>query len=184
MIGAIWILAGAPLPFAGATIPPPDPTSVPVIRTNLPDGPGRPTAPRIGQLAPDFEWQEPGGRVSRLADLRGRVVVLNFWATWCPPCKAEMPAMERVAGSDPGSYFLMVDLQEDQQQVLEFFERFGFRYLHPVIDPNGETARRYSLGALPQTYFIGPDSVIRHIEIGGPIDDARIEAGIGKARAH
>lgn len=179
--GAVWVVSGAWLPWAESVLPEARSTSVPVIRANLPDEPGRPSAPRLGMPTPDFEWQEPDGAKRKLSDLRGRVVVVNFWATWCPPCRAEMPAMENVARASPEVTFLMIDLQEDEPQVLAFFERFELRHLKPVIDPDGETSRRYALASLPQTFFVDPEGVIRHLEIGGPIDEQRIREGIRRA---
>ena len=65
--------------------------------------------------------------------------------------------------------------------MLAFFDRLELRRLRPIIDPNGETSRRYAIAALPDTFFIGTDGTIRHIEIGGPIDEERIRQGIAKA---
>ncbi len=178
---SVWVLSGAMNPFAPAP-PAPVATKVAVVRANLPDAPGDKSAGRIGAPAPNFEWVAPDGSVHRLSDLRGKVVVMNWWATWCGPCRAEMPALQRVASSERDVVFLELDLQEDQDQVANFMERLELRDLVAIIDPNGETARRYGIAALPDTYFIGPDSVIRHLEIGGPIDDETIRKGIAKAR--
>ena len=178
---SVWILSGATLPFQGSS-PAPASTKVAVVRTNLPDAPGEKSAGRIGAAAPNFEWTAPDGSVHRLSDFRGKVVVINWWATWCAPCRAEMPALQRVASSQKDVVFLELDLQEDQDQVSDFFERLELRDLVPIIDPNGETARRYGIAALPDTYFIGPDGTIRHLEIGGPMDDGTIAKGIAKAR--
>jgi thiol-disulfide isomerase/thioredoxin len=190
--GSIWALSGGAVPF---TQPAPAcaPVEVAAICDRVADAPGRPTAPRLGQLAPDFEWEEPpepredrigepGGERRRLSDLRGSVVVLNWWATWCGPCKAEMPALQRVARADRGVIVLAVDWQEDERRVTDFVRRLELTDLKFVIDPNGATARRYALAALPQTFFIGADGVIRHLELGGPMDDEAIRKGIAKAR--
>ena len=179
--GSVFALSAPSFPFLDGK-PAPTPTKVAVIRANVPDEPGRPSAPRIGAPAPNFEWVEPGGRVRRLSDLRGKIVVLNWWATWCGPCRAEMPALQRVARANPDVVVLEVDLQEDEEQVATFFERLELRDLVSVIDPNGETAKRYALAAVPQTFFIGEDGTIRHLEIGGPMDDETIKKGIAKAR--
>lgn len=180
--GSIWALSSPRLPFLEGAQPAPAPTKVAVIRANLPDEPERPTAARLGAYAPNFEWVEPGGATRKLSDLRGKVVVMNWWATWCGPCRAEMPALERVAQSEPEVAFLEVDLQEDEQQVVSFFERLDLRHLVPIIDPNGETAKRYALASLPMTYFLDREGIVRHIEIGGPMDDEAIRQGIAKAR--
>lgn len=181
IIGSIWLLSGQPLPWSDSTQAPSGDILVPVIVANPPNEPGRAVGPRPGMYAPDFEWQEPNGTSHSLSELRGQVVVVNFWATWCPPCKAEMPAMESVAQSWPGVPFLMIDLQEDEQQVLDFFERFELRHLRPIIDPDGETTRRYALAGLPQTFFIDREGVVRHMEIGGPIGEQQIREGIRRA---
>lgn len=179
---AVWTLSGGRLPLGQATQPGPPPTKVAVIRANLPDPPGATSAGRIGALAPDFEWVAPDGSVHRLSELRGKTVVINWWATWCGPCRAEMPALERVASAMPEVVFLELDLQEDQDQVAAFMERLELRHLTAIIDPSGETARRYGIAALPDTFFVGPDGIIRHLEIGGPMDDETIRKGIAKAR--
>ena len=177
---SVWMLSGAPNPFVAAP-PPPMPTKVAVIRVNLPDEGAR-SGGRVGLAAPNFQWLSPDGTTHALADFRGKTVVINWWATSCAPCRAEMPALQRVARTEPAVVFLEIDNQEDQDQVATFFERLELTSLTPIIDPNGETARRFGLGALPYTFFVGPDGAIKHVEIGGPMSDATIRAGIAKAR--
>ena len=179
--GSIWALSGAALPFQPAP-PPPVPTKVALVRTNLPDDIGKSTG-REGAPAPNFEWESPDGTHHTLAELRGQVVVLNIWATWCGPCRAEMPALQRVAQIEPNVRFIELDLQEDQEQVATFFERLELRNLTSVIDPNGETARRYGLTGVPNTWFIGADGFVRRYAPGGPMDEAAIRSGIAAARA-
>ena len=154
------------------------PTQVGVIR-RLIDDPS--AAPRISGVAPDFEWNAPDGKTMRLSDLRGKVVVLNFWATWCEPCRTEMPAMQRIARSSD-AVFLAVDLMEDGAKVRSFMDSLGLDRLTPLLDLDGAATRRYQVLELPQTFFIDPKGVIRHIEHGGVMDDAAIERGIAKAR--
>jgi thiol-disulfide isomerase/thioredoxin len=181
--GSVWLLSGMPSPFASAT-PAPTPQKVAMIRTNLPDPPGQKSAGRVGAPAPNFEWQAPDGTSHRLSDSRGKVVVVNVWATWCRYCVPEMPALQRVATTERDVLFLEIDLQEDEDQVATFFDRLELRHLVPVIDVNGETVyRHYALAYPPTTYFIGPDGVIRHIEVGGPMSEDTIRKGIAAARA-
>jgi thiol-disulfide isomerase/thioredoxin len=179
---SVWVLSGATLPFQPAP-PPPPATKVAVVRFNLPDDALGTAMGRQGAPAPDFEWESPGGSRHRLSELRGRAVVVNVWATWCAPCRAEMPALQRVAQTEPDTTFIELNLQEDQDQVATFFERLELRNLLPIIDPNGETIyRRYGLAAPPTTYFIGSDGIIRLVTIGGPMDEAAIRGGIARAR--
>ena len=154
------------------------PTDVGVIR-RLIDEPG--AAPRISATAPNFEWNAPDGSTKKLSDLRGKVVVLNFWATWCQPCRQEMPAMQRVAGSTD-AVFLAVDLLEDGSKVRSFMDSLGLDRLQPLLDLDGAVTRAYSVLELPQTFFIDAQGVIRHIEHGGVLDDDAVRRGIDKAR--
>lgn len=178
---SVWVLSGATLPFQPAP-PQPVPTKVALVRTNLPDDSLGKSTGREGAPAPNFEWQAPDGTRHTLAELRGQVVVVNWWATWCGPCRAEMPALQRVAQTESKIVFLELDLQEDQDQVATFFDRLELRNLTPIIDPNGETARRFNLVGVPNTFFIGADGLVKHVELGGPMDEATIRAGIARAR--
>ncbi len=156
------------------------PTGVGVIRREIeaPDAAGR-----IGARAPDFEWNAPDGTTRTLGGLRGKTVILNFWATWCGPCREEMPALEKAAAATPDLVVLAVDLREDGERVRGFFDTLGLTRLQPLLDLDGSVARRYAVFSLPTTFFVGPDGVVRDVEIGGPMSAATIAAGIAKARA-
>jgi thiol-disulfide isomerase/thioredoxin len=154
------------------------PTNVNVIRRVIADPSA---APRISGVAPDFEWNAPEGGTKKLSDLRGKVVVVTFWATWCEPCRQEMPAMNRVARSSD-AVFLAVDLQEDGERVRGFMDSLALDHLAPLLDTDGEVTRRYSVLELPQTFFIDAQGVIKHIEHGAILDDAAVRNGIDKAR--
>lgn len=154
------------------------PTEVGVIRRLVPDANA---APRISGIAPDFEWNAPDGTTKKLSDYRGRTVVINFWATWCQPCREEMPAMERVA-ADSDAVFLAVDLMEDGARVRAFMDSLGLQRLTPLLDTDGAVTRAYSVLELPETFFIDPKGVIQHIEHGQVMDDDAVRRGIAKAR--
>ena len=154
------------------------PTQVGVIRRLIEDSSA---APRISATAPDFEWNAPDGSTTKLSDLRGKIVVVTFWATWCQPCRQEMPAMQRVAGAG-GATFLAVDLLEDGTKVRSFMDSLALDRLLPLLDTDGAVTRRYSVLELPQTFFLDAQGVIRHIEHGAVLDDAAVRRGIDKAR--
>ncbi len=180
--GAI-VLLSQPLPFEQAAQPQRLPEKVAMVRGTLTNAQGESTGVLPGRYAQNFEWVHPSGKVERLSDLRGRVVVLNWWGTWCEPCTEEMPALDRVAVSEADVVFLEVDLYETEDAVARFFDKYGLRHLVPVIDWNGVAARRYSLGAgIPQTFFLDAQGVIRHVELGGPMDEEMIRGGIARAR--
>jgi thiol-disulfide isomerase/thioredoxin len=139
------------------------------------------SAGRIGAIAPDFEWAGPEGQTLRLSSYRGRVVVVNFWATWCPPCKQEMPILQRVAASEPDVIVLEVDLMEPGDRARNFLDSLGLDRLQPVFDNDGATTRRYGVLSLPSTFFIDKDGVIRHLELT-QMNEQRMRTGISKAR--
>jgi peroxiredoxin len=110
----------------------------------------------VGQAAPEFSLADLAGNAVRLANYKGRVVFLNVWATWCPPCREEMPAMqalyERLRG--PGFEMLAVSADEGGRVMVEPFvnER---RLTFPVLlDPEGQVALRYGVTGFPETFVI------------------------------
>jgi thiol-disulfide isomerase/thioredoxin len=138
-------------------------------------------AGRIGATAPDFEWADLDGKTLRLSSYRGKVVVVNFWATWCLPCREEMPALQRVAASEPNVVVLEVDLMEPGDKARSFLDSLGLDRLQPVLDSDGATTRRYGVLTLPSTFFVDRDGVIRHLELR-QMTEAMIRTGIQKAR--
>ncbi|NPA31821.1 MAG: TlpA family protein disulfide reductase [Chloroflexi bacterium] len=136
---------------------------------------GRPPAPQVGFPAPDFTLPTLEGSTLRLSDLRGQAVILNFWASWCPPCKAEMPALQRVyeAYQPQGLVVVAVNVtaQDARPNVEAFVAEHGLTF--PVaLDLDARVAAAYRVHSLPTTFFIGPDGVIHDIVIGGPMAEA------------
>jgi thiol-disulfide isomerase/thioredoxin len=177
IIGAIALASLAALLWP-LLAKPANPADAGVIRAQIEaDG----AAGRIGAPAPDFEWIGPDGRTLRLSSYRGKVVVVNFWATWCPPCREELPALQRVAASEPDVVVLEVDLMEPGDKARSFLESLGLDRLQPVLDSDGATTRRYGVLILPSTFFVDAGGVIRHLELRQVTEDL-IRAGIRKAR--
>lgn len=154
--------------------------AVGIIRRQI-DDPA--SAPRIGSPVPDFEWDMPDGRTLRLAELRGKTLIVDFWATWCVPCREEMPRLDAAARADPDLVVLAVDLQEDAAAVRGFFGELGLGAMRPILDPGGETFRRWGVYNLPTNFFVDPEGIIRHVVVGGPMSDDAIRAAVDKARA-
>lgn len=131
--------------------------------------------PFTGFLAPPFNLQTPTGEVISLETLRGQPVIVNLWASWCPPCKAEMPALETVYQEyrSQGLVILGVNTtnQDDPGAALDFAEEMGLSF--PILfDLDGSVSRLYQLQALPTTYFIDERGIIREIVVGGPMSEA------------
>ena len=137
-------------------------------------------AGRIGAPAPDFAWVTPAGQIMRLSALRGHPVVVNFWATWCVPCRTEMPTLESLAAERPDITFLALDLQEDAPAVRAYFDALRLAKLVPLLDRDAALARRYAVFSLPTTFFVDREGVIMHLEIGGPISEERLRADLAK----
>jgi cytochrome c biogenesis protein CcmG/thiol:disulfide interchange protein DsbE len=156
----------------------PGPSKVGVIVKQVEGGA---TAARMAERPPDFEWVRPDGSRASLAALSGKPIVINFWATWCLPCREEMPILEAAAASNPDWAFLAVDLDEDGDKIRAFFDELGLVKLEPVLDVGLDTARRYGLASVPSTFFIDAGGTIRHIQIG-EMDEAKLERGLGKVR--
>jgi thiol-disulfide isomerase/thioredoxin len=181
IVGAIALASGAALvwpmlPFNKATVADPN---VGIISAQL-DAEGM--GGRISATAPDFAYIAPGGKTIRLSDYRGKIVVVNFWATWCQPCRQEMPALQRVAAAEPDVVVLEVDLQESGEKIRSFLDQLGLDRLVPILDSDGQTTRRFGVLSLPSTFFVDRTGVIRHLELGGPLAEDEIRLGIGKAR--
>src|SRR5262249_42319927 len=107
----------------------------------------------------DAEFRNASGQHLTLADFRGRVVLLNLWATWCGPCRAEMPSLDRLQAMHPGELAVLaisVD-KGGSAAVAHFFERVGVRNLTPYLDANGATVRAFGARRIPTTLIIDRD---------------------------
>lgn len=124
-------------------------------------------APEEGAMAPDFLLEELGGGEIRLSDLRGRPVIINFWATWCAPCRKEMPQFVAAYSRyrDEGLEIVAVNLQEGKSIASRFADDYGMDFT-VVVDVDGEVGDQYRLLGLPTTYFVGRDGVIRSVFTG------------------
>lgn len=142
---------------------------------------GRIPAPQQGFLAPDFALKTPVGEEIKLSDLRGQAVLVNLWATWCPPCRAEMQSIEKVYQEykDQGLIVLAVNMtyQDDPLAVMPFVNEQGLTF--PILlDKTGEMGKAYQLRSLPSSYFIRRDGIINEVVIGGPMSEALLRTRI------
>lgn len=118
-----------------------------------------------GATAPDFAFQLEDGRYTRLSDLRGRPVVINFWATWCGPCRMEMPELVKAAAASEDVVLLAVNVQEARSQVEPFAEEYDMQ-VPVVLDADGKLSRLYQVRGLPTTYFVDGEGVIAAVYAG------------------
>lgn len=129
--------------------------------------------PAVGELnrpAPDLALPTLDGGSVRLADLRGKVVLVNFWGTWCEPCKEETPALQAAYQrlQSEGLVIVGVNLRRQEtsdEAVREFVQQYGVTY--PIaLDIDGEAARLFQISPIPVSYFIDPAGTIRYVRIG------------------
>lgn len=140
----------------------------------------------VGGQAPDFALHDLSGRTVRLSDFRGRRVVLNFWASWCPPCKEEMPDFDRVFQEHRDDLvFLGVNMQESVDAVQRFL-REEVQVTYPIVlDSDGSITRGYNVRVYPTTYFL--DEQGRFVKIGslvgkfGPFTREELQQRVGDA---
>ena len=138
-------------------------------------------APQQGFMAPDFELPNSAGETVKLSDLRGQAVLVNLWATWCPPCREEMQSIEKVYNEykDQGLVVLAVNMtyQDDAQKILPFITARELTF--PILlDETGNMANDYQMRSLPSSYFIGRDGIIDEVVIGGPMAEALLRTRI------
>ena len=156
-----------------------------MILSRVPSAVGAPLSsspsPREGFLAPDFTLDTLQGEKVALSGLRGKIVVVNIWATWCPPCRKETPALEKSYEQykDSGVVILGVDLtnQDLVSDVESFVQEFGLTYLI-LLDRDGSVGILYQIKGLPSTFFINREGIIRTVVVGGPMSETFIRSKI------
>jgi cytochrome c biogenesis protein CcmG/thiol:disulfide interchange protein DsbE len=145
---------------------------------------GRPVSTDTGRAAPDFLLETPDGGQLRLSDLRGKPLLVNFWASWCTPCREEMPEIVRgyAAHASGGLQVVAVDLQENPDQVRSFAAEFGMTF--PIaIDRTGAVAAAWRIGGpikgIPSSYFIDGDGVVQ-ARVFGPLTKQTLADNLAK----
>lgn len=142
---------------------------------------GKIPAPQQGFLAPDFELKTPAGEVIKLSNLRGQALLVNLWATWCPPCRAEMQTIEMMYNEykDQGFTVLAVNMiyQDEPLEIMAFVDKQKLTF--PILlDETGEMANAYQLKSLPSSFFINREGIINEVVIGGPMAEALLRTRI------
>ncbi|MCB0114605.1 MAG: TlpA family protein disulfide reductase [Caldilineaceae bacterium] len=138
----------------------------------------KPASDFAGALYDPFRGQSD----VQLSDFRGEVVVVNFWASWCPPCRDEAPILEQTwrKYKEQGVVFLGVDIWDTEQDARAYMEEFGITFPN-LIDERGRIAVEYGLTGVPETYFVTPDGMISRRVIGA-INRTTLEQNIEEAR--
>lgn len=139
------------------------------------------SAPQVGFLAPNFTLNGIDGKPYTLSKFRGKAVLINLWATWCPPCRAEMPAIEIIYQEfrDQGFIVLAVNAtsQDEPSAIAPFLDQYGITF--PVLlDETGNISTIYKLQSLPSSYFIDRQGVVQEVIIGGPMSEALLRTRV------
>ena len=131
------------------------------------DGQEATAAVNVGERAPDFTLVDLDGNPVSLSDFRGKTVFVNFWATWCPPCRAEMPEIEAIYQEykDKGVVVIGVDILESEDVVRQYVQQGGYSWTF-VLDTSGEVTGNYKVTAIPTSFFIDREGIIQAVNIG------------------
>jgi len=162
-----------PTPVAPITT---EPNVTQVVITTTPGPPlPPPEGVDIGLTAPDFTLNTIDGESHTLSSFRGKTVLLNFWATWCPPCRSEMPAFQNVYEEFKDDGFTIVSITDEAgselEKVFAFREEYGLTF--PILlDEDGVVGRRYYVVTLPRTLLLTPEGVVHKILLGSITEDS------------
>jgi peroxiredoxin len=159
----VTVLVAGSLLIAATRVQPGSGVTPPAPQTDVLTDP----APLPNHPAPDLALPQLDGTQLTLRDLRGQVVLINVWATWCPPCRAEMPAIQQAyaAYRDRGLIVLAVNQREEATAITPFLEQYGLTF--PILlDRDGQASATYQASALPSSFFVDRRGVIRAVYRG------------------
>lgn len=132
-------------------------------------------APQQGFLAPDFELTTFNGDSYSLSELHGHPIIINFWASWCPPCRTEMPAIQLVYDEFQNQGLIVLAVNTTNQDNLGDAITFAQirKLTFPILlDRDGGVANQFEVRSLPSTFFVDTKGIIREVVIGGPMSEA------------
>jgi len=138
-------------------------------------------APEVGKQAPDFQLNTLDGQSVSLSTLKGKPVLINFWATWCGPCAYEMPYLQQVYDDwrGKGLVLLAINVRESPSRITEFMQTQGLSF--PVLlDNDGNVTQQYGILGIPTSFFIDKEGIIQGIKVGPFQSKAEIESSLSK----
>ncbi len=140
-------------------------------------GPLDDRSPSVGEMAPQFELRNVDGQVVQLSEFRGKVVWINFWATWCGPCRRELPDIARLAAEfgDDDLVVLAVNQEQSAKVARDFWEELGLD-LPILLDSNREVSDQYRLRGLPDNFFIDREGVLQSFQLGFLVEEQMRES--------
>lgn len=137
-----------------------------VLRARPPRRPAMEGGPEVGSPAPAFQLKDLEGNTVSLEDLKGKIVMLDFWATWCAPCRATMPELEKLQQEHPDDFVLLaINLNEPAERVSAYVQQQNIRS-RVLLDADGSTGMAYMASSIPHQYIIDKEGVFRHSQAG------------------
>ncbi|HEY9214517.1 MAG TPA: TlpA disulfide reductase family protein [Ancylobacter sp.] len=140
------------------------------------------TRATLGKAAPTIALAQLDGQPLAISDLRGRPSVVNLWATWCPPCRREMPLLARVSAENPEAAFVFVNQAEGPDRIRTYLKEEELRLGHVLLDPALEVQRHYAAVGIPLTLFLRADGTLAGLHVG-EISPELLQAGLDAAAA-
>jgi peroxiredoxin len=140
--------------------------------------------PAVGMQAEDFQLDDLDGKTQRLSQYRGKIVLVNFWATWCKPCKLEMPAMQASFDKlrDKGFVVLAINELEDDAKVREFIKQYGYTF--PVLmDRDNKVANQFGVFGIPVTVFVDERGVVQEYIRGQLLTEQKIQEVVDRLQS-
>ena len=143
--------------------------------------PGSAEGVKVGNLAPDFQLQNLDGQTISLSGLQGTPVLINFWATWCPPCRGEMPYIQEIYEEwiDKGLVLLAINIGEASSAVRGFMQSQNLSFT-VLLDTEQDVAQRYGISGIPTTFFVDKNGIIQDRVVGAFQNKAQIEDRLSK----
>lgn len=135
----------------------------------------------VGRPAPEFALKSFDGDEVKLSDFRGKTLLVNFWASWCHPCREEAPALEKTYMSLSGRQveFIGINIMDDRKSAEEYIKSFGGTFVN-IYDPENRVHLDYGVGGVPETFFVNPEGIITD-KHRGPLTEKMIMSYIEKA---
>lgn len=134
----------------------------------------------LGKVAPTFALSDTGGRVHDLTALKGKPLVVNFWASWCVPCRQESPLFAKVSNTPSNVQFLGILYNDQPSEAEKFSREYGLTY-PTLLDPGSKTAILYGIGQVPVTYIIDPQGNVVYHKLGPVTDEQEFRSALRKA---
>lgn len=137
-------------------------------------------APKVGERAPDFSLPSLDGPKVTLSQLKGSIVVIDFWASWCGPCKKELPELnalaQKYAGANPPVVIVAIGIDKERANAEKLVRALKLSGLRILLDPEGRVASAYDLPTMPSSFVVDASGLVQHVHVGFTSGDEKVFA--------